>query len=160
MIHTRSYNITNRLPGRLNGRQISRTGVAVPCDDSGVLVMARNEDGQWMMWRVGRHRLAWRPRGQAHWNTPGYRYNPVGLRYKETSHLLNWVAAVVATAVVWPWRAMTGRWPVVAYVLDPYDGDSRQQRTGPLPRAEAHALACRWAEHIKHYGRPPIDRDS
>jgi hypothetical protein len=114
-----------------------------------------SEIGQWMVWRVGRHRLAWRPIARAPWQAPGYEYNPFGPRTRETFDVVNWVVAVLATIVVWPYRFVTNRWPVVAYVVDPFDGDSRQHRTRPLRRAEANALARQWAEHIKRDGRPP-----
>jgi hypothetical protein len=107
-----------------------------------------------MLWRVGRHRLAWRPIARAPWQMPGYEYNPLGPRTRETSDMMNWVGAMLATIVVWPYRFATNRWPVVAYVVDPFDGHSRQHRSPPLPRAVADALAREWAEHIKRYGEP------
>jgi hypothetical protein len=73
--------------------------------------------------------------------------------------VLNWVAALLATVVVWPLRAITRRWPVVAYVLYPYDGDSRRHLTGPLRRAEADALVRQWAEDIKRHGTPSAGQD-
>jgi hypothetical protein len=109
------------------------------------------------MWRVGRHRLAWRPVSRAPWKAPGYGYDPMSMhaRRMQIVDLLNWVGALLATVVVWPWRVVTNRWPVIAYVLNAFDGDSRQRRTSPMPRAEADAMAGEWAGHIKRYGEPP-----
>jgi hypothetical protein len=114
--------------------------------------MARERTGEWMMWRVGRQRLAWRPVTRA--AGPGYRYNPAGLREQETLDLLDWTGALLATVVVLPWRLVTNRWPVIAYVLNPFDGDGRQHRARPLPRAEAEALVLRWAADIERAGLP------
>jgi hypothetical protein len=108
-----------------------------------------------MVWRVGRHCLAWRPIARAPWQAPGYEYNPFGPRTRETFDVVNWVVAMLATIVVWPYRFVTNRWPVIAYVVDPFDGDSRQHRTRALRRTEANALARQWAEQIKRDGRPP-----
>jgi hypothetical protein len=69
--------------------------------------------------------------------------------------LLGRVGALLATPFVWPWRAATNRWPVIAYMLYPTDGDSRQRRSAPMPRTEADALVREWADHIKRYGEPP-----
>jgi hypothetical protein len=109
--------------------------------------------GEWTMWRVGRQRLAWRPASREAWQAPGYDY--FRNRWKADSQGPEWVAALLATVVVWPWRLVTNRWPVIAYILNAFDGDGRQRRTRPMPRAEADALVRRWAEHIQRYGQPP-----
>ena len=120
-----------------------------------MLVFTRSPTGEWIPWRVGRQRLAWRPVPRAPWRAPGYRYDPFGLRERETFDILNWLSALVATAVVWPWRAVTNRWPVIAYVPDDPEGNIQMHRTPPMRRAQAKAVARDWAEHIKRYGEPP-----
>jgi hypothetical protein len=51
-------------------------------------------------------------------------------------------------------RSWTGRWPVIAYVILPVEGDDRQRCTEPIPRAEADALVEQWAAEIRKYGEP------
>jgi hypothetical protein len=104
-----------------------------------------------MMWRVGRHRLAWRPIPMLRFPAPGYEYD----RMESGGDLLNWVGAILATPPVLLWRVLRRRWPVVAYVIFPYDGDTRQRRTPPLRRAEADALVRQWAADIRRGGEPP-----
>ena len=111
--------------------------------------------GRWVTWRVGRQRLAWRPVLRAQWRDPAYSYHPAGPREAESQDLLSFAGAVLATLVVWPWRAVRNRWPVVAYLPDAADGDIRMHRAGPMPRAEARAVAREWVEHIKEHGAPP-----
>lgn len=68
--------------------------------------------------------------------------------------LLNWLGCLLVTVVVWPWRAMTGRWPVVAYPVGnggPDDGFHRAYAQG---RAAANALVEQWAEQIRQTGHP------
>ena len=122
--------------------------------------MVKTPEGGWRMWRVGRHRLAWRPIPRAPWQARWYRYDPAGPRINENFDMFNWLVALLATLVVLPWRAITNRWPVIAYVIDAEDGNSRQCRTRPMPRAAADALARKWAEHIKRHGEPPPSSSS
>ncbi|KUL21412.1 hypothetical protein ADL15_50680 [Actinoplanes awajinensis subsp. mycoplanecinus] len=116
-----------------------------------MLVMTRPRGGEWMQWRVGRQRLAWRPTRRA----ALHEYDPFGMRENETVETLSWIAALLATIVVLPWRIVTNRWPVVAYVLAPLDVESQRRRTAPLPRAEARALVRQWAAYIERHGEPP-----
>lgn len=116
--------------------------------------MTRSPTGEWTPWRVGRQRLAWRPVPRALWRAPGYRYDPFHPG-RETFDMLNGLSALLATAVVWPWRAVTNRWPVIAYVPDAPDGNIQEHRTPPMRRAQAKAVVRDWAEHIKRYGEPP-----
>jgi hypothetical protein len=134
-----------------SGNQITLDGLAHHC---GVLVMSRTPTGEWTMWRVGRLRLAWRPIMRAPW-TPTTDYDPMAKRTEQDVDLLNWLAVLLATPLVWPWRAVTNQWPVIAYTMYPTDGDSRQRRSAPMPRTEADALVREWADHIKQYGEPP-----
>jgi len=113
--------------------------------------MARSRAGEWTLWRVGRHRLAWRPTRRAGLHP----YNPFGLREDETAEMFSWVGALLATIVVLPWRIVTNRWPVVAYVINPIDVEGQRRRTPSMPRAEAEALVRRWAGFIERYGEPP-----
>jgi hypothetical protein len=113
--------------------------------------MARSLAGEWTLWRVGRHRLAWRPTRRASLHP----FNPFGLREDETAETLSWIGALLATIVVLPYRIVTNRWPVVAYVINPLDVEGQRRRTPPMPRAEAKALARRWAVYIQRYGEPP-----
>ncbi|NMO52855.1 hypothetical protein HH310_16860 [Actinoplanes sp. TBRC 11911] len=114
-------------------------------------MMARSRAGEWTLWRVGRHRLAWRPTRRAGLHA----YDPYGLRADESAEMLSWAGALLATIVVLPWRIATNRWPVVAYVISPFDVEGQRRRTGPMPRAEAKALVRRWAAYIERYAEPP-----
>jgi hypothetical protein len=120
-------------------------------DYEDVLVMARSRAGEWTLWRVGRHRLAWRPTRRAGLHP----YDPFGLREDETAETLSWVGALFATIVVLLWRIVTNGWPVVAYVINPIDVEGQRRRTPPMPRAGAKALVHRWAAYIERYGEPP-----
>jgi len=63
--------------------------------------------------------------------------------------LLSWAGALLATLVVWPWRAWTGRWPVVAYVLYRPDLNIEPVEVEVRGRAEADALVKRWVEQVR-----------
>lgn len=67
-----------------------------------------------------------------------------------------WDAALLATAAVWPTRAITGRWPVVAYRID---DDGRDVRW-TADRESAGALVRRWAADIKRDGTPHRSMDA
>ncbi|MEU4238382.1 hypothetical protein [Actinoplanes sp. NPDC026619] len=121
-----------------------------------MVVLSRVESGQWVKWRVGRRRLAWRPGAGA----PGTFSIPsddlglvIGVVVLSVV-LLVWSAALLATAVVWPARVITGRWLVVAYVVDRHDDDPPPQRRQVRGRAAADVLARQWAADIKRTGRP------
>jgi|tagenome__1003787_1003787.scaffolds.fasta_scaffold20868735_2 hypothetical protein len=105
------------------------------------------------MWRVGRHRLAWRPARQCGLHP----YRPLHFRhrYEESAEVASWLAAVLATIVVLPWRALSNRWPVVAYQLVPMDEPGRPVRSRPLPRAQADELVRTWAAYIERHARLP-----
>jgi hypothetical protein len=125
---------------------------------STVLVMTKDESGQLTMWRVGRQRLAWRPRSVGRWieglDGPLFVLAVIPM----TWYLLNWLAALLATTIAWSWRAMTGRWPVVAYTLDAV-GEDKFHRIVVEGCADADALARRWALDVKEHGQPraPVD---
>lgn len=72
------------------------------------------------MWRVGRRRLAWRPRSLTRFleGADGPILAIVVL-LAGVYLLLSWTGALLTTLAVWPSRAASGRWPVVAYILDP-----------------------------------------
>ncbi|MEU9827031.1 hypothetical protein [Micromonospora chersina] len=116
-----------------------------------MLVFTRAPTGEGILWRVGRQHLAWRPVPRALWRAPGYSYRqgPEGL------DMLSSLGALLATPLVWPWRAVTNRWPVVAYALDAPDGNIHLRRTPPMRWAQAKMVAHAWAEHIERYGEPP-----
>jgi hypothetical protein len=83
---------------------------------------------------------------------PAYR---LGNRDDELLEVLSWAGALLATIVVLPWRLMTNRWPVVAYVVVPMDRPGRPRRTRPMPRTAADELVRRWASYIEEHGGPP-----
>ncbi|WP_089245274.1 hypothetical protein [Asanoa hainanensis] len=60
--------------------------------------------------------------------------------------LLNWMAALLATVVVWPWRVVSGRWLVVAYSTT---GNHPHRWVRVRSRAAADALALEWASEVK-----------
>jgi hypothetical protein len=107
------------------------------------------------MWRVGRRRLAWRPRSATRFleGADGPIFLVVAVPVLGY-WLLSWVGALLATVVVWPCRRVTGNWPVVAYQLDPPDGDDNVQRIRATGCAEAEAAARQWVLDIKQHGRP------
>ncbi|MGC4772119.1 hypothetical protein ACLQ25_24500 [Micromonospora sp. DT44] len=134
-----------------------------------MLAQGRDESGQLRAWRVGRRRLAWRPR-IARPRLEGADGGPfeivvvVILAVLGLGHLLNWLAALLATSVVWPYRALSGRWPVEAYPLDP--SLVATDRGGDLPhrrrvagRVAAMKLTRQWVRDIEMAGAPgPGDR--
>jgi hypothetical protein len=63
--------------------------------------------------------------------------------------------SLLATIVVLPWRAVTNRWPVICYVTVPPNVETRMRRSRPMPRAEADAVARRWAAYIERFDAPP-----
>ncbi|MEU3457480.1 hypothetical protein ABZ671_28340 [Micromonospora sp. NPDC006766] len=118
-------------------------------------VVARDESGEWTAWRVGRRRLAWRPR-YAGWHLDADDEWGIALALNLiplAGYLLNWAAALLVTTIVWPVRAAAGRWTVVAY---PTTDDDRSYRTTVRGRRAADALAHRWELEIKQYGRPQL----
>jgi hypothetical protein len=122
-----------------------------------MLVPSRSESGQWVMWRVGRRRLAWRPRSVARFLDGADGPLFVAFAVPVVGWLLaNWVGALLATLVVWPARTVSGRWRVVAYLLDPPGGDDRLQRVHVRGRARAQAVAQQWVLDIKRQGRPQL----
>ncbi|MGW0214117.1 hypothetical protein ACWDXH_06980 [Micromonospora chokoriensis] len=126
----------------------------------------RDESGRLHAWRVGRRRLAWRPRfPQGTWlaGGDGGPFELLVLPFFVLivlGYLLIWLAALLATVVVWPYRAVSGLWPVVAYPLDSSpvatddqrgDQPYRRQVTG---RAAAVTLTRQWARDIEQHGHP------
>ena len=123
--------------------------------DVGMLVSSRVESGQWVMWRVGRRRLAWRPRSVARFLDGADGPLFVVIAIPLVVYLLaSWVASLVVTLVVWPARVIHGRWPVVAYLLDPPDGDDLLRCAWIAGRAEADAIVQRWVVDIRQRGGP------
>ena len=59
------------------------------------------------------------------------------------------------TVVVWPARMVSGRWPVVAYLLDPAEGD-QTQCLWVQGRKAAESTVLQWASDIKRQGRPRL----
>ncbi|MER7894217.1 hypothetical protein ABTX15_30825 [Micromonospora sp. NPDC094482] len=129
-----------------------------------MLAQWRNESGRLRVWRVGRRRLAWRPR----FPQPALGGSDAGpfeiialaiLLVLTIGHVLNWLAALLATTVVWPYRAASGRWLVVAYPLPAHLGDDDPgrhdlHRQGVKDRQAALALTREWAKNIEQLGRP------
>jgi hypothetical protein len=116
-----------------------------------VLVSSKSHGSDRTVWRVGRQRLAWRPAHSARRDGFDFYLDREG----QGQEMLSWLAALLATLVVLPWRSATNRWPVVAYVVDPIGAELDLHKTRPLPRAEAQGVALDWAEHIRRHGRPP-----
>lgn len=131
-----------------------------------VLKQWRSGTGQWSVWRVGRRRLAWRPRFPNPVFLDGWAgsgpFEIIGLAILlvlAIGHLLNWLAALLATAVVWPYRALSGRWLVVAYPLSSHlreddPGSERPHQRRVDTRSAAMALTKQWARDIEQLGRP------
>ncbi|WP_143049656.1 hypothetical protein [Asanoa ishikariensis] len=115
-------------------------------------VVAKGASGEWDAWRVGRRRLAWRPVYMG-WNlNDSVDMTGILLALNLLPFvfwLLNWLAALLTTVFVWPWRAVSGRWLVVAYTTTGNEPDRRAHVRG---RAPADALAREWAKEI--IGRP------
>ncbi|MFC7242007.1 hypothetical protein ACFQO7_05880 [Catellatospora aurea] len=117
-----------------------------------MVVTGRDPDGALQLWRVGRRRLAWRPRSASSASQePGPFPDLPG---RLVGQALEWVPALAATVVVWPWRRCAGRWPVVAYTLGMADQSGYHYHEVVHSRAAADALAARWAAEIRKYGRP------
>jgi hypothetical protein len=121
--------------------------------------MAKDESGQLTMWRVGRQRLAWRPRSVGRWLEGTDGPFLILIVIPLTWYLLNWTAALLATSIAWPWRARTGRWPVVAYTLDAV-GVDKLHRTHAQGRTDADVLAHQWALDIKQHGQPQASTEA
>ncbi|WP_285551339.1 hypothetical protein [Actinoplanes regularis] len=120
-------------------------------------VNARSATGEWRRWRIGRRRLAWRPS-----STP---LEALGLLDLEVIGLIlllpflawwlaTWIAALLATTVVWPMRAISGRWTVVAYDLDS-SNDIEPVYCSVPDRETADATVRRWVAEIQRHGRLP-----
>lgn len=142
------FNVPERPDDPLDSAQ-SEAGV----HNAGMRVIAKDEAGDWTMWRVGRRRLAWRPDYKG-WAVDAADetgillvLNVIPLAF----YLLNWAAALLATTIAWPLRATTGKWPVVAYAITTDDKGYRIYIQG---RNDADALAHRWALDIMQHGQP------
>lgn len=147
---------------RRTGRLVRRTpvgqvGLATRVSQSvhtaTVVVTGRDAAGRPVMWRVGRRRLAWRPRSVTRFLGGVDEWFLLAVLPLTCWYLLNWTAALAATPIVWAWRATTGRWSVVAYVFDA-DDDDRFRRVTVHGRAAAADLARQWATDIREHGQP------
>lgn len=125
-----------------------------------VQIPARLESGQWVYWRVGRQRIACLPgAGLAGAALNLFQFDSadgaLGLVILALAigPLLLWLAgSLMLTAVVWPWRIVSGRWPVYAHIRDGDEiPDMRRLIKG---RKAADALVRRWAADIERSGRP------
>jgi hypothetical protein len=115
---------------------------------------------------VGRRRLAWRPRfPQPRDGLQGGDGGPFEiivlaiLLVVTIGYLLNWLAALLATAVVWPYRTVSGRWLVVAYPVSSHlglfdEGSDRQHQRRVNALSAATALTHQWARDIEQLGGP------
>ncbi|GIF17331.1 hypothetical protein BJ973_009707 [Actinoplanes tereljensis] len=111
-----------------------------------MVVLARLESEEWVKWRVGRRRIAWRP-GAATSVSISVPDGTVGLAIAAlllAAWLLMWVAVLLATVVAWPSRAISRGWPVVAYIVDSSEASDRYC-CWVEGRAAADALARQWA---------------
>jgi hypothetical protein len=127
----------------------------------GVLVPCRLESGQWVRWRVGRRRLAWRPSSSV-LELLQFADGPFALLVGIPVlawWLATWVSSLLMTVVVWPARMVSGRWPVVAYLLDHAEGD-QLQCLWVQGRGAAESTALQWASDIKRQGRPQLPADT
>jgi hypothetical protein len=125
-------------------------------------VVARSTDGSWDLWRVGRRRLAFIP-GIPEWivelagadDWPGV----AGTALLVTTLAVVWTGTLLATAFVWPWRELKGHWPVVAYpTTGGPPGGQNEWCVTVKGKANADALASRWAEEIKARGEPALSQ--
>ncbi|GAA2633851.1 hypothetical protein Adu01nite_55950 [Paractinoplanes durhamensis] len=114
------------------------------------MVLSRLESGDWVRWRVGRRRLAWLP-GAHVLGALQFAQDPFTLFVAIPVlawWLGTWLAALLATLVVWPVRMVTGRWTVVAYMLNS-PGDERFRRLRVDGREAADATVQQWASDIR-----------
>lgn len=125
-----------------------------------MVVLSRLESGTWVKWRVGRRRLAWRP-GASVLRLLEFAQDPFTFFVLVPVlgwWLLSWIAALLATAVVWPVRAISGRWLVVAYMLG---GDEHEPRYRWVRGRQAADLTVRqWRRDIEEHGRPAVSGEA
>jgi hypothetical protein len=119
----------------------------------GMKVLCRSQSGQWVKWRVGRRRMVFigGPRGFTAFEL-GFDLEAWFLVILVVAWwLLKLIICLLATAVVWPFRALTGRWTVVAYELgDPTERPEIRRRV--KGRKAGDALAREWAAIIERDG--------
>lgn len=119
-----------------------------------MLVEWKPDSGEPITWRVGRRRIAWRPRSFAFLlafaDEPFFVPVMLGILIY---HLAMWPVTMIATAVVLPIHAIRDRWPVVAYPLGD-EGDHGFQRIWVTGKAQADAVAQQWALDIQEQGYP------
>ncbi|RAK43399.1 hypothetical protein B0I29_101529 [Actinoplanes lutulentus] len=117
-------------------------------------MQTRAGSGNWVRWRVGRRRLAGMPSKDT-WGSLNFADGDIGfvltMLYLAVVLVIG-IAILLATAVVWPYRAITDNWPVVARELD--GDDENLQWRWVRGRAAADALAQQWATEIEQHGRP------
>lgn len=112
-----------------------------------MLVPVRAASGNYELWRVGRRRLAFRPYVTDLLDvSDGSDLSLFIILIQVVPIALVWCVALLFTVVVWPRRALTGNWLVVAYPTRS-PGQARRQYT--TSTAEAKALVAVWAEAAK-----------
>ncbi|MEU4163537.1 hypothetical protein [Actinoplanes sp. NPDC026670] len=119
-------------------------------------ILCRDPSGQWVHWRVGRRRGVWiggGPTGESLFHLHGLESECLILLILFVPFF--WLAKIIvfllATAVMWPFRFLTGRWTVVAYELnDPTERPAIRRKV--RGRKAADALAREWATIIKRDG--------
>ena len=67
---------------------------------------------------------------------------------------VGWTIAFLITAVVWPWRELTGRWPVVAYPTTGGPAADKKWIIIVNGKANADVLTQQWVEEIRARGEP------
>ncbi|MCP2329514.1 hypothetical protein HDA40_008021 [Hamadaea flava] len=111
-----------------------------------MMVTRRAGSGDWETWRVGRRRLAFRPYITGFADAPdSSELSLIIVLLQVVPFAVVWLAALAATMAVWPWRALTGRWLVVAY---PTASPGKAHRRRVDSAAEAKQLVAQWSEAI------------
>ena len=129
--------------------------------NASVLVPCRLESEQWVRWRVGLRRLAWRPSPSA-LELLQFADGPFVLLVGIPAlgwWLATWASALLVTVVAWPTRVVSGRWQVVAYLLD-HTEDNQMHCLRVQGREAAESTALQWASDIKRQGRPRLPADT
>ncbi|NUO60841.1 MAG: hypothetical protein HOV71_16815 [Hamadaea sp.] len=111
-----------------------------------MMVTRRDSSGSWETWRVGRRRLAFRPYLTGLADAPDSSdLSMVIVLAQIVPFAVVWLVALVCTVGVWPWRALSGHWLVVAY---PTASPGAAHRRWVGSAAEAKRLVVEWADAI------------